>query len=165
MKKLILILSLGVLVAGSSMAQQAPRKEQKNRTEQRDGRNGRERRSPEERAALRTEKMSKELGLSKSQAKKLHALNLKQAKEREEMRAQYKNANKRGKSQQREMQASREEMKASREKWNAELKEILTKKQYAKYQEQHQEMRAQSKERERGEGYKERVSRRHSQRS
>ncbi|WP_181885148.1 DUF4890 domain-containing protein [Pontibacter diazotrophicus] len=165
MKKVILMLSLGVLVAGSSIAQQAPQKERNNRTEQRDGKDKRERKSPEERAALRTAKMSEELGLNKSQTKKLQALHLKQANELKEMRAQYKHTGKRNKNQNREeMKASREKMQASREKWDAELKDILTKKQYAQYQEQREEMRAQHKERNR-DGYKDRTNRHHSQRS
>ena len=63
------MLSLSAVVAGSAMAQQGPQKERKNRTEQRDGRHKMERKSPEERAALRTEKLSKQLGLNKSQTK------------------------------------------------------------------------------------------------
>lgn len=143
MKKLIVMLSLGVLVAGSSVAQQAPQKERKNRTEQRDGRRDKkERKSPEERATRRTEKMSKELGLNNSQTKKLQALHLKQAKEKVEIRAQYKHASKHNQEQHRGKEASRGKMKASREKWDAELQDILTKKQYAQYQEQREERRA-----------------------
>lgn len=164
MKKVILMLSLGVLIAGSSIAQQAPQKEKRNRTEHRDGRDNREHKSPEELAAFRTEKMSKELGLNKKQTRKLQALNLKQANEHEMIRAQYRHADKGNKNQRREMRASRERMRTSREKWDAELKDILTKKQYAQYQEQRKEMRALLKEKNRG-GHKDRASRHHQQRS
>ncbi|GAB3822938.1 hypothetical protein GCM10028895_28710 [Pontibacter rugosus] len=151
------MLSLGVLVAGSAMAQQAPQKEKKHRTEIRDGKDRKQRKSPEERAALRTEKMSKELGLNKSQTKKLEALNLKQAREMEAKHANYKHGDRRDKNQ-------REEMQASREKWNNELKDILSKKQYAQYEEKRQEMRAHRKDRNH-EGFKNRGERHQEQRS
>ena len=137
MKKIIVMLSLGVLVAGTSFAQNAPHKDKKSRTEhrrERDSFKDRERKSPEERATLRTERLSKQLDLNKSQTRKLQALNLKHAQEMEAMRAQYKNADKRGKN--------REAIKASHAKWEAELKDILNKKQYAKYEAERNEMRA-----------------------
>lgn len=152
MKKTLMVLALGVLVAGSSLAQQAPQKERKHRTEQRDRKDRKGSRTPEERAARRTEKMGKELGLNKSQTRKLQALNLKKMQQREGMRAQYKAGDKRSRDQ-------RQEMKATREKWDAELKDILTKKQYAQYQEQRKEMRAQHRERRGHDGDKNRQHR------
>lgn len=134
------------------MAQQAPQKERKHRTEQRDGKDRKGNRTPEERAARQTEKMSKELGLNKSQTRKLQALHLKQMQQREAMRAQYKEGDKRNKNQ-------RQEMKTSREQWDAELKDILTKKQYAQYQEKREEMRAQHKERRNYDGHRNREHR------
>ena len=154
MKKTFMVLALGLLVAGSAVAQQAPQKERKHRTEQRAGKDRRGDRTPEEQAARRTEKMSKELGLNKSQTRKLQALNLKQMQQREAMRAQYKDGNKRDRGQ-------RQEMKAAREQWNAELKDILTKKQYAQYQEQREQMRAQHKERRGRDGMRNREHRQH----
>lgn len=156
MKKTLLVLALGILVAGSSLAQQAPQKERKDRAEQRDGKHRKGSRTPEERAARRTEKMGKKLGLNKSQTRKLQALNLKQVQQREAVRAQYKAGDKRDRNQ-------RQEMKATREQWNAELKDILTKKQYAQYQEQRQEMRALHKERRGHDGDKNRQHRQQEQ--
>jgi len=141
MKKTFAVLAFGLFVTGSAMAQQAPQQERKHRTEQHDGNSKRSRLSPEARATRQTEKMSKELGLNKSQTRKLQALNLEKAQQREAMRAQYKS---RG---ERPAKNERQEIKAAHEKWNAELKDILTKKQYAQYQEQREEMRAQHKQR------------------
>lgn len=96
--------------------------------------------------------MSKALGLNKSQTRKLLSLNLEQVQQREAMRAQYKDADKHNRNQ-------RQEMKATREKWDAELKDILTKKQYAQYQEQREEMRAQHQERRNRDGHRNRENR------
>lgn len=136
MKKVIVMLTLGVLVAGSSFAQDAPQKENKSRTEQRKSRDfGRDKKSPEERAQLRTERLSQKLDLNSAQTRKLQALNLKQVNEMQAMRAKYKDADRRNPKQ-------REEMKALHTKWEAELKDILTKKQYAQYEADRKEMRA-----------------------
>ncbi|MCC9136454.1 DUF4890 domain-containing protein [Pontibacter silvestris] len=135
MKKVIVMLTLGVMVAGSSFAQNAPQKDRKNRTEQRGERGDKARKSPEEIATLRTEKLSKKLDLNNSQTKKLQALNLKQANEMQAMRTKYKDADRRNPKQ-------REEMKAVHAKWEAELKDILNKKQYAQYEADRNEMRA-----------------------
>jgi hypothetical protein len=125
-----------MLVTGASFAQNAPQKEKKHRqTEHRQDRDHKERKSPEERATLRTEKLSKRLDLNKSQTKKLQALNLKQAQEMEAMRAQHQNSADRSKEQ-------RTDMKAVKARWDAELKDILTKKQYAQYVADRQEMQA-----------------------
>ncbi|GAA4426544.1 DUF4890 domain-containing protein [Pontibacter saemangeumensis] len=156
MKKAFVVLALGILVAGSAVAQQAPKKERSHHTEQRDGKDRKGNRTPEERATLRTEKMSQELGLNKSQTRKLQALHLKQMQEREAMRAHHNEGEKRDRNQ-------RREMKASREKWDAELKDILTKKQYAKYQEQRKEMRVQHQERKGHDGHRNRQNRQHQQ--
>ena len=154
MKKAFLVLALGIMVAGSTVAQQAPQKERKSRTEQRDGHIRKGNRTPEERAARQTEKMSQELGLNKSQTRKLQALNLKQMQQREAMRSQFKEEGRRDRSQ-------RQEMKTAREQWNAELKDILTKKQYAQYQEKREQMRAQQQERRGRDGDKNREHRQH----
>ncbi|MCC9168295.1 DUF4890 domain-containing protein [Pontibacter harenae] len=139
MKKVIVMLALGVMVAGSSFAQNAPQKEIKARTEQRADKGARkykskDKKSPEERAQLKTDRLSQKLELNKSQTKKLQALNLKHEKEMEAMRGKRSNASDRGQI--------RSEMQTRRAKWNDELKDILTKKQYAKYEADQKEMRA-----------------------
>ncbi len=149
-----MVLALTLLVAGSTMAQQAPQKERKHRTEQRGGKDRKGDRTPEERASRRTEKMSKELGLNKSQTRKLQALNLKQMEQREAMRERHKDGNMHDRGQ-------LQEMEAARAQWDAELKDILTKKQYAQYQAQREQMRAQHKERRGRDGMKNRAHHRH----
>jgi periplasmic protein CpxP/Spy len=139
MKKIIVMLSLGVLVAGSSYAQTTPQKDKKERTEQRGAKKGyakgdKAKKSPEERAQLRTEKMSERYELNASQKNQLQALNMRQAKEKQSMRANYKGAE--DKSQ------MRDTMKANHAKWQAELKGILTAQQFAKYEADREEMRS-----------------------
>ncbi|QCR24358.1 DUF4890 domain-containing protein [Pontibacter sp. SGAir0037] len=151
MKKIIVMLSLGVLVAGSSFAQTAPQKDKKARTEQRGpgkGQDGKEKRTPEERAQLRTERMSERLELNASQKQKVQALHLKQAKEMQAMRADAKSKEDAGKN--------REAMKARHVQYDAELKGILTPQQYAKYQADQAEMRARFEKRsqEKGQRFK-----------
>ncbi|MBF9255212.1 DUF4890 domain-containing protein [Pontibacter sp. 172403-2] len=149
MKKVVIALSFGILMAGSSFAQSAPQQEAKFRTEHRNRKDKGDRKSPEERAAQRTEKLSKQLGLSKSQEKKLLALNLENIREMQAMRANHNKGDKRSTEQ-------REHLKASREKRDAALKDILTKKQYAQYQQQREEMKAQHKGRQYHKGNRER---------
>jgi periplasmic protein CpxP/Spy len=134
MKKLIVMLTLGLLVTGSSFAQTAPQKDKKQRMEQRGKRVQENRKTPEQMAAKRTEMLTKKLDLNKSQQKKLQALNLKQAQEMQAMRAQ------RGEATNRE--SMRSERKASKARYEAELKDILNKKQYAQYEAHREEMRA-----------------------
>ncbi|MCJ8164798.1 DUF4890 domain-containing protein [Pontibacter sp. E15-1] len=135
MKKTFAALVLGILVTGSTFAQQAPQQEKKARTEQHHGKHRQSSLSPEEQASRRAAKMSQELGLNKSQTKKLQALHLKQIEQREAMRAEYKNTDTQNRAQR------KQEMKAAQTQWQAELKDILTQKQYAQYQEKREEMR------------------------
>lgn len=80
--------------------------------------------TPEERAENQTKRMTKSLGLSEEQQKKVLALNVAQAKSREE------NNN-----------ADREKMKAAREAYQKELATILTPEQLEKLKAQQEEMR------------------------
>lgn len=137
MKKIIVILTLGVFVTGASFAQTTPQKERKQRTEQRGDRGDRAQQSPEERAAKRTERMAQELDLNESQQQQLQALYLKQAQEMQAMRAEAKSTEDRS--------TLREEMKTRRAQWESELKGILSEEQYAKYEAEQQEMRSRKK--------------------
>ncbi|PRY07857.1 hypothetical protein CLV24_12247 [Pontibacter ummariensis] len=135
-------LALGVLVVGSSYAQHAPQKERKHRTEHREERGRKhdnDRKTPEERAAQRTERLSQRFDLNKSQQRKLQALNLKYAQEMAAKRQDYRRANERGKM--------RRDMRESHAKWEAELKGILNKKQYARYEADRKERYARWQER------------------
>ncbi|WP_242923696.1 DUF4890 domain-containing protein [Pontibacter liquoris] len=140
MKKIIVALALGLFVTGSTFAQTTTPQEKKTRTERHDGNRQRVKKSPEERAKLRTEKLTKELGLNNSQAKQLEALNLKQSQEMQALRADHTRGEKLSPAQ-------REQKKAHHAAYEASLKDILTKKQYAQYQEKREQMRAQRKER------------------
>ncbi|WP_439880452.1 hypothetical protein ACSX1A_14995 [Pontibacter sp. MBLB2868] len=131
MKKIIAILSLGVLMAGTTYAQTTPQKERKHRTE----RKQKQKRSPEEMAAKRTEMLTKKLDLNKSQQKKLLALNLKHAQEKQAMMQ----ANR---GEVRNHENMRSERQANRARYEAELKDILNKKQYAQYEADKAEMHA-----------------------
>jgi len=128
MKKLIAMIALGAMVAGTSFAQTAPQKDKKPRIERAgQGKDGRQAKSPEERAAKRVEMMSKRYNLSEAQQAQLKTLHQKQGQEMAAMRGQ------RGQSQ-KISQQQREAMKAKHEQFNAELKGILTPEQYAQYQ-------------------------------
>ncbi|MCX2741398.1 hypothetical protein [Pontibacter anaerobius] len=132
MKKNLLALALGVLVMGSAVAPAVAQDTTKPRQEARMQKHKGERKSPEERAQAKTERMDKELDLSKSQAKKVKALYLKEAKEHKEKRAHFKKGDKKDAAAREQMRA---EMMAAHQRHNEEMKDILNKKQYAKYEE------------------------------
>lgn len=143
MKKIILALSIGILMASSSFAQSATQQEKELRSEHRQVKKKGDKKSPEERAAQKTQKLSKQLALNESQEKKLLALNLEQARQMQAQRTNHAKGDRRSPEQ-------RQEMKASREKWNNGLKDILTNEQYAQYQQQRQEMKAHRKSQHQG---------------
>ncbi|WP_187264471.1 DUF4890 domain-containing protein [Pontibacter beigongshangensis] len=156
MKKIIVMLSLGVMVAGASFAQNAPQKEKKNRTEYRaDREHKKHNRNPEARAQKQTERMAQRLNLNKSQQKKLQALNVQHAKDMQALQAKYKDADRANSNM-------RDERKALHAKREAEMKSILNKKQYAQYEAEKSQMRARRQERgqERGKDFKGKESRR-----
>ncbi|MFT2009231.1 DUF4890 domain-containing protein [Pontibacter sp. 13R65] len=144
MKKIIVMLALGVMVAGGSYAQDAPQAGKKNKTEHR-AHKGRKQASkaPEERAKMRTERMAQKYELNKSQQNKLEALHLKQASEREAMRANRQQASA-------DREATKEAMKANHAQYQAELKKILNNKQYAQYKADRKEMQDRFEKREQG---------------
>ncbi|MCB2379383.1 DUF4890 domain-containing protein [Hymenobacter sp. BT635] len=84
--------------------------------------------SPEERATRRTEKMTKELGLSADQSSRIKQILLTRDQEMQALRGQGKpTAATRGQMG--------SQMKANREKYDAQFKQILTAEQYTKYTE------------------------------
>ncbi len=136
------MLALGVLIAGGAVAPAVAQSNEKSRQEVRkQGHKERgTRKSPKERAKARAERMTRELDLNKSQARKVEALCLQHAKDKDAMRARFKKGDKRDAS-------FRKEMMDSHKRHNEAMKEILNKKQYAKYEEQREQMKARHKER------------------
>lgn len=151
MKKLIAVLSLGMLVAGSSYAQTTtPQKDQKPRSEYRGANGDRVQKTPEEMAQMKTDRMAQKLELNASQKNQLQALNLRHAQEMKAMRESHKAAGEKTAEDRAKMQEAR---KASHDNWQAELKSILTTEQFAKYEADHDEMKSSMKHK-RGEGKK-----------
>lgn len=85
--------------------------------------------NPEKMATHQADRLKKELDLNEKQYQSVYDLYLKRA---EEMKALFAN---RQEGQKPNHEARREEMKKQQEALEASLKEILTKKQFAKYQE------------------------------
>lgn len=94
---------------------------------------------PEERAKARTERMTKELGLSPEQAAKVDAINLKYADKGAELR----------KEQEAARTEARKEAKAMRDAHDVELKAVLTPDQYTKWTARKEEMKKEHQERRR----------------
>ncbi|QNF34770.1 hypothetical protein HUW51_19305 [Adhaeribacter swui] len=146
MKKLAVMFVLGLTLTGTSFAQTIRQPNQKQdktlKYESHEkqvfkrGKNQRPVLSAEERATRHTEMLSQKLDLSKNQKKKLQALNLKQAQQMQALNQQYaqgggpKNA------------ATREERKQLRANWEKDFKRIVSKKQYAQYEAQRNQMQA-----------------------
>ncbi|MGV3638224.1 MAG: hypothetical protein ACO1NQ_11345 [Flavobacteriales bacterium] len=118
MKKLMIIAAL----ASMTVAAQAQEKARK---------------TPEERAKARTERMTKELSLSPEQQAKVEAINLKYADQVEAVRAEHEA----------ERTAKRDAAKAMHDAHDAEMKAVLTPDQYTKWVAQKEEARAKHHER------------------
>lgn len=134
-----------MLVVGSSYAQTIPQKsqqEKKARMEQRGMRADKAKKSPEEMAQMRTERLAKKLELTASQKNQLQALNLRHVQEMKAQREGLKGTE--------DKAQKRAAMKASREKYHAELKGMLSAEQYAKYEVIRAEKRAKHRERKTG---------------
>ena len=140
MKKYVAIIALGLAIAGTSQAQNAPQRNNnaknpysQNRSESKDNNqyqrndNRKDEISPEQQASQRTEMLSQKYGLNSKQKKQLHALNLKYAHEIEGPNNSYNQVGERNKKQQPEMQRTQAN-------WDKEFKGIVSKKQYAKYE-------------------------------
>lgn len=91
-----------------------------------------ERKTPEERAKMRTEHMTEELGLSADQAARVEAINLKYAGQGEALRKQ----------REVERAEARKNGKALRDAHDAEMKDALSTEQYAKWQAKKEAMKA-----------------------
>jgi hypothetical protein len=145
MKKLFVMLSLGVLIAGTASAQNAVKADRKARFENRENREDRKgdrpRKSPEEIAARQTEMLHKKLDLSNKQQKKIQEISLKRAQESEALHNRYAaaNTNEGGRGRR---DGVHQEMKAINDRWENELKDILSKKQQAQYEASRQEMKS-----------------------
>jgi protein CpxP len=113
MKKLMII----ALLASMTVAAQAQEKDRK---------------TPQERAKLRTEHMTKELELSPEQQAKVEAINLKYADRVEAVRAE----------REAERTAKREAAEAMHAAHDAEMKAVLTADQYTKWVAKKQEAKA-----------------------
>ncbi|WP_207434401.1 hypothetical protein [Sabulibacter ruber] len=137
MKKMIAMLSMGILIAGSSFAQTTlPQEGRKPRFEQRGERSQgqKEKKTPEQFAADRTARLDKQLNLTEAQEKRINNLFLQQSREREQLRANRQPGEKRDGQ-------NKGFKKEAHAKWEAELKQILTKEQYAKLEVNRQEKR------------------------
>ncbi len=105
------------VLAGMTLAAQAQEKDRK---------------TPEERAKVRTERMTKELALSPEQQAKVEAINLKYADQAEVIRAE----------REAERTAKREAAEAMHAAHDAEMKAVLTADQYTKWVAKKQEAKA-----------------------
>lgn len=120
MKKLMMIVALAALTAGAQ-AQEKVRK------------------TPQERADAQTSRMTKELALTKEQAIKVEAINLKYAQEAEALRAE--------REAQREAMRKGGKGKAMHTAHEEELKAVLTAEQFAQWQAKKEELKAKHMER------------------
>lgn len=111
MKK-ALILLVALVISATAFAQQGHRGKHNTK-------------SPEERAKIATNKMSKDLALNESQQQRLYDLNLKRASQNQELY----NASKEERKQNREV------MKSTQQEYESNLKSLLTEDQFNKYQE------------------------------
>ncbi|ALJ00024.1 DUF4890 domain-containing protein [Rufibacter tibetensis] len=151
MKKYLVMMALGLAVAGTSYAQTTPQqrgKNPENRSEQRKNDKGefhrggekRAQLSPEERATKRTEMLTQKLDLNSSQKRKLQAINLKHAQQMASFKGQ--------KSQRNQLYGGegndqhRQQMQQLHASWEKEFKDIVSKKQYAQYEEERKQMQA-----------------------
>jgi periplasmic protein CpxP/Spy len=155
MKKIFAMLSLGLLMAGAASAQEVMPNDRKARFENREDRRGhRERKTPEEIATRQTEMLNKKLALSNKQQKKVQEISLKRAQETEALRSRYADSQEQARGRK---AGVHQEMKAINDRWEADLKDILSKKQYTQYEASREEMKSrrlaarERGERERGE--------------
>ncbi|PVY39241.1 DUF4890 domain-containing protein [Pontibacter virosus] len=149
MKKLIAVLSLGMLVAGSSVYAQTTTKpqDQKPRNEMRGAMKNRVQKSPEAIAQMKTDRLAQKLELSAAQKNQLQELNMRQAQEMKAMRESHKATGEKTPELRAQMQEAR---KANHEKWQTELKSILSAEQYAKYEANREEMKQKRADRKKG---------------
>ena len=134
------MLSFGLLVAGAASAQETVKSDKKRGFEHRQGHHeARERKTPEEIASRHTDLLAKQLDLSNKQERKVQEITLKRAQETEALRNRMMEA----KGQDRDHRSmAHQEMKAINDRWEAELKDILSKKQFSQFEASRQEMKS-----------------------
>jgi Spy/CpxP family protein refolding chaperone len=123
MKKTLAILAAFLLTAGAASAQSSDlvTASRGNRTGQ--GRGGNM--TPEQRADMQTQRLTKELTLTADQSTKVRTIALAENQELQALRAKFSSADSR--------QGAGQEMKAIREKYDAQLKAVLTPEQVTKF--------------------------------
>jgi hypothetical protein len=140
MKKLALILTIGLFSMGAVSAQTTQKTKVK--TENKNGKgikhDGKhdERRTPEERADMQAQKLAKKFSLTADQTAKIRQLSLEKATKMEAIKAKNKESR----------QATGAEMKEIKSSWEGQLKTILTQDQYAQYVKERDEKMAERKE-------------------
>jgi len=149
MKKLVVMMVLGLAVAATSQAQNGPQRDSRIEQGRQDNGNSREDRdrqpnvSPEQMATKRTEMLQQKLGLNKSQTKKLQALNLKHAQQLQSLHGQFAKGGEKNPKQEQQMQRLNTD-------WDKEFKKIASKKQYAQFEQERKQIQANRGQNKRG---------------
>ncbi|TGD82691.1 hypothetical protein [Hymenobacter wooponensis] len=123
MKKMLVLLAAVALTAGSAAAQTAPANARVLRQGQKG--QGRMNMTPEQRADMQAQHLTKQLGLSADQTTQVRSIALAEAQELQSARG---NA-----SAGTDRQAAMQSMKATRDKYDTQLKAVLTPEQLTKY--------------------------------
>ncbi|MDF7810456.1 hypothetical protein [Hymenobacter sp. YC55] len=125
MKKTLVILAAFFLTAGAASAQSSDLTTagRGNRMGMGQGRGGNM--TPEQRADMQTQRLTKELSLTADQSTKVRTIALAENQELQALRAKFSSADSR--------QGAGQEMKAVREKYDAQLKAVLTPEQVTKF--------------------------------
>lgn len=130
-KALLLLTTAAALALTTAHAQTTPRSKPGTSQRMQQG-------TPEQRATMQTQRLTRQLGLSAEQQTKVQAIYLAQANEASAARTQATSGNaNRG--------DMRQKMQEGRARLDAQLQEVLTAEQYAKYEQQRQD---------RGEGHR-----------
>ena len=131
MKKMLVLLAALALTAGSVSAQTAPAGDRVLRQ----GLKGQGRMNmnitPEQRADLQAQRLTKQLGLSAEQTTQVRSIALAEAQEMQSMRGNLSAGTDR--------QAAMQSMKVTRDKYDAQLKAVLTPDQLTKFNQLHEE--------------------------
>ncbi|UOQ67466.1 DUF4890 domain-containing protein [Hymenobacter volaticus] len=123
MKKTLAILAAFLLTVGAASAQSADLTTSGRGNRMGQGRGGNM--TPEQRADMQTQRLTKELSLSADQSTKVRTIALAETQELQALRAKFSSADSR--------QGAGQEMKAVREKYDAQLKAVLTPEQVTKF--------------------------------
>jgi protein CpxP len=148
MKKLALVLAIGIFTFGSVSAQTIQntkiKNEKKNGKEtvktggtekKHDGKHD-ERRTPEQRADMQAQKLAKKFNLTADQTAKIRQISLDKANRMEALKAKNKDSR----------QANGAEMKEIKSSWEGQLQSVLTQDQYAQYVKERDDKMAERKE-------------------